>query len=330
MDSTHDRRTDEDPALVVENLVKTYGNGTVTAVDGVSLQIERGSIVGLLGENGAGKTTFIKSVFGIVSPDEGEIEVAGKPVGRHPTDVYRRAAAVLEGARNVYWRLTVEENLEFFARLGGYSPAEQRDYHEELLEKLDIADKRDAVVNQLSRGMKQKASLATILARRPEVLFLDEPTLGLDVESSVELRAEIRRLVDEHDMTVVVSSHDMDVIEDLCDRVVILSDGEVAVDDSVESLLSAFEGNRLHLVTKDTPEGLRDRLTDHHTVESWTRRDDRVRATFSVEDDAEIHTLIGRVVETECRLTDIRTEQTDFEDVFLEVTSDSRTATTTR
>jgi ABC-2 type transport system ATP-binding protein len=331
MNTTHER-TDGDPAVEVDNLVKTYGDGddAVTAVDGVSLEIERGSIVGILGENGAGKTTLIKSIFGMISPDSGQITVASESVGRHPTAVYGRAAAVLEGARNIYWRLTVEENLAFFARLGGYSPDEQRAYHDELLEKLDMADRRDTVVNELSRGMKQKVSLATILARRPEVLFLDEPTLGLDVESSVELRTEIRRLVTERDMTVLVSSHDMDVIEKICDRVVILRDGRVVADDTVKNLLSSFEGNRLQIVTKETPEGLRDRLVEHHEIESWTRRDDRVRATFSVADDAEIHELLGRVVETDCRLADLQTEQTDFEDVFLRVTNDARAATTTR
>lgn len=329
--TTHDDRDYDGPAVEIDSLVKTYGDGedAVTAVDEVSLEIERGSIVGVLGENGAGKTTMIKSIFGMIAPDGGSVKIAGEPVGRHPTDVYGRVAAVLEGARNVYWRLTVEENLAFFARLGGYSPDEQREYHDELLEKLDMDDKRDTVVNELSRGMKQKVSLATILARRPEVLFLDEPTLGLDIESSVELRSEIRRLVAERDMTVVVSSHDMDVIEELCDRVVILSDGCVVADDTVENLLASFERNRLQLVLKETPEGVRSQFAADYEIVSWTRRGGRVQATFSVADEKEVHSLIGRIVETDCRLADIRTEQTDFEDVFLRVTNDSQPTTTT-
>jgi ABC-2 type transport system ATP-binding protein len=318
---------DETPALSVQNLVKTYGDGPdgVTAVDGVSLEIDSGSIVGLLGENGAGKTTLIKCIFGIISPDSGEIEVVGEPIGRHPRKVYSHAAAVLEGARNTYWRLTVEENLEFFARLAGYPPEEQHAYHEELLEKLNIADKRETVVNELSRGMKQKVSLATILARRPEVLFLDEPTLGLDVESSLDLRTEIERLVAEREMTVVVSSHDMDVIEEICDRVVILSGGEVIADDTVENLLSSFEGNQLVVELRDVPSDLRDRLAADHAVDEWTHRQDQVRARFTVEDAEEIHSLVGTVVRTDARVSNLRTEQTDFEDVFLEVTSDTST-----
>ena len=195
-----------DPIVSVREIRKEYGSGEsgVTAVDDVSLEVEAGTVVGLLGHNGAGKTTTIKMMLGLIEPTAGTVSIAGTDVHRHPKQAFEHVGAVLEGARNVYWRLTVRENLDFFARLGGLDPAEQRDRHDRLLEQLGIADKADTIVNELSRGMKQKVSLASVLARKPDVVFLDEPTLGLDVGSSLELRDEIGRLVKRDEMTVLV------------------------------------------------------------------------------------------------------------------------------
>src|SRR6056297_3170111 len=160
-----DRSSDDTAAeavLVVDDLQKTYGEGedAVRAVDGVSLTVRRGEVVGVLGPNGAGKTTTIKSILGLVVPSGGTVEVAGVDAHENPRGVYRHVGAMLEGARNVYWRLTVRENLEFFAALGGQDPSAARDRHDELLERFDLAEKADQPVNDLSRGQKQKVSLA--------------------------------------------------------------------------------------------------------------------------------------------------------------------------
>ena len=209
-----DAETAGESIVSVRNVRKTYGSGegAVTAVDDVSFDVQPGTVVGVLGPNGAGKTTLIKSMLGLVIPDEGDVTVDGIDVHAETREAYRRMGAMLEGARNVYWRLTVRENLEFFASLAGHDPGSLRDRHEELLEQLGLADKADATVNDLSRGMKGKVSLAAALARDAPVAFLDEPTLGLDVESSIELRRELRRLAEQESMTIVLSSHDMAVV----------------------------------------------------------------------------------------------------------------------
>lgn len=135
------RRTRETPALRVADLEKTYGEGedTVHAVDGVSFTVDRGEVVGLLGPNGAGKTTTIKSVLGLVVPTGGTVEVADVNAIERPRAAYRHVGATLEGARNVYWKLTVRENLRFFAALAGVLPAACRERHEELLERFGLA-----------------------------------------------------------------------------------------------------------------------------------------------------------------------------------------------
>lgn len=248
-DNTVSGQPKETPAVMVQNLRKTFGNGdeVVTAVDDVSFKIEQGEIVGLLGPNGAGKTTIIKSILGLVLPDSGEVRVNGTNVLETPAEMYQSAAAMLEGARNTYWRLTVRENLRFFTVIGGSIPTNQRKRHDELLRMLELEDRADTVVNDLSRGMKGKVSLAVTLARDTPIVFLDEPTLGLDVEASYELRSELRRLADDESRTIVVSSHDMEVIEKVCDRVIILYDGIVLIDKQVEALLDLFKTQAFQL-----------------------------------------------------------------------------------
>ncbi|MFB6068582.1 MAG: ABC transporter ATP-binding protein [Halobacterium sp.] len=309
--------------LSVENLRKTYGDGedAVRAVDGVSFSVDRGEVVGVLGPNGAGKTTTIKSILGLVVPSAGRVEIAGVDADDDPRGVYRHVGAMLEGARNVYWKLTVRENLEFFAALGGNDPEAARARHDKLLEQFNLAEKADDAVNELSRGQKQKVSLAATLARGTDVVFLDEPTLGLDVEASVELRRELRRLADEEDITIVLSSHDMDVVEQVCDRVVILSDGRVIADDPVEDLVGVFETQAYRIEVADSvPGGVRDALEREYVVEDWEVLADRTRFEVTLADDHTLYGVLDVLRDGGCALLDVDGLEPDLEDVFLDVT----------
>lgn len=316
-------KSTEETVLDVRDLRKTYGEDedAVHAADGVSFSVARGEVVGLLGPNGAGKTTTIKSILGLVVPSAGSVEIAGVDANDDPRGVYQHVGAMLEGARNVYWRLTVRENLEFFAALGGQNPKAARERHDKLLDQFNLADKADDPVNDLSRGQKQKVSLASTLARGTDVVFLDEPTLGLDVEASVELRRELRRLADEEDITVVLSSHDMDVVEEVCDRVVILSDGRVIADDPVEDLVGVLETQAYRLVVDgDVPEAVRDRLDDAYLVENWESLPDRTRFEVTLADDDELYGVLDELREAGLGLLDVDGLEPDLEDVFLDVT----------
>src|SRR6056297_1153274 len=252
------RPASDDSVVVVDGLRKTFGSGpdAVTAVDGVSFAIETGSVVGLLGPNGAGKTTLIKSILGMVVPDEGDVRIDGVDARASPRTAYADVDAMLEGARNDYWRLTVRENLRYFATVSGVDPDSVAARHDRLLDRLELTGKADVPVRDLSRGMKQKVSLASVLAGGASVVFLDEPTLGLDIESSRTLQRELRRLVAEEDLTVILSSHDMDVVERVCDRVIVMSEGRVVADDAVEALLRTDDSHRLELVSSDFDDGL--------------------------------------------------------------------------
>lgn len=318
-----DEKRQKQTVLSVENLRKTYGEGNVVAVDDVSFSVERGSVVGLLGPNGAGKTSTIKSILGVVLPDEGEIEVDGVSVYDDGGGVYEKVSAVLEGARNVYWRLTVQENLSFFSYLQGIDPRKHREKHEELMELLNIDHKADEVVKDLSRGMKQKTALACALVRETPVLFLDEPTLGLDVEASHDLRQELDRLVTQENRTVVLSSHDMDVMQDLCDRIIIMDDGEIVTDENVAELVELFRTQAYEVVVEDAVSATaRQALEREFDVNGWDERGDWTVCEVSMADRERIHDLMGTLEAYDLTPRSVSVMQPDLEDVFLEVTGD--------
>jgi ABC-2 type transport system ATP-binding protein len=319
VDSAPDTTTDADsPVVSVQNLVKTYGD--VRAVDGVSFELEKGTAVGILGPNGAGKTTTIKCMLGLIIPTAGETEVAGFDVTEQQEQVYHHIGATFEGARNMYWRLTVMENLDFFAAIAGHDPRERQERHAELLEQFNISDKAETVVRELSRGQKQKAALACTLARDADFLFLDEPTLGLDIESSLELRRELRSLVEEEDTTVLVSSHNMDVIEDVCDRVIIMNDGQVVADDSVENLLSLFETTTYTFTVRERlPGDLKDILRAKFNVSDFESVGDNVRFRVTVSGEA-FYELIDFLRDAFLTIESIEPVDVDLEEAFLELT----------
>ena len=317
-----------DAVIEVDGLTKVYGDGddSVTAVDDLSFRVERGEIVGLLGPNGAGKTTTIKSALGLLIPTSGTVEIDSYDVHDQTRQAYRSVAAVLEGARNNYWRLTVRENLQFFALLQGLKAGGEREWHDELLETLGLSEKADEPVRALSRGMKQKLALACALARRTPVVFLDEPTLGLDIETSYNLRTELRRLADEENKTVVLSSHDMDVVQDLCDRVIIIDGGSIVVDDEVEALTSVFEKRTYELVFEGhVGESARSHVESAFEVTEWTTLAENTSFEILLDDpDLELEDFLDRLDHDGLTLVSASPVEPDLEDVFLAETDSNQ------
>ncbi|MFC7072484.1 ABC transporter ATP-binding protein [Halovenus rubra] len=324
----HNQSNDaEEAALEVDNLSKRFGDGaeTVTAVDSVSFEIQSGSIVGLLGPNGAGKTTLIKSILGMVLPDDGTVRLDGVDIRDQPRTAYAQVDAMLEGARNDYWRLTVRENLRYFSTVAGVHPDAVADEHQRLLEQLDLEEKADVAVRDLSRGMKQKVSLASVLAGGAKLVFLDEPTLGLDVESSRTLQTELRRLATEQDITVVLSSHNMDVIETVCDRVLIMSDGEFVADDSVEELLRSTDVYGVRIVSGDFDEKILSRLREMFEVTTVEALSPGARVEVETEGDG-IYELMDWLRARDVTPERVMTVEPGLEDLFLDLTDqDTRT-----
>jgi ABC-2 type transport system ATP-binding protein len=313
----------EAPALVVDGVSKRFGSGpdAVQAVDDVSFTVGRGEVVGLLGPNGAGKTTLIKSVLGMVLPDAGTIRVFGADVGDGRRAVYADVDAMLEGARNDYWRLTVRENLRYFATISGVAPDSVAARHDRLLDRLGLAGKADTPVRELSRGMKQKVSLASVLAGGAELVFLDEPTLGLDVESSRTLRRELRRLAADEGLTIVISSHDMSVIEDVCDRVVVMADGRVVADDTVAALLERADRGTVRVTSADLDADAVATLRGRFDVRGVERDGESVRVELAAAGE-ELYRLMDALRDADVTLEHVRTVDPDLEDVFVDLTDE--------
>ena len=223
-------------AIHVHNLTKRYGPdpGGVLALDAVSFDVPPGMVFGYLGPNGAGKTTTIRLLTGLSKPTAGEARVLGLDVAREAARVKKRIGVVPETS-NLYDELTCYDNLAFSMQLYGVPRAERDPRATALLERFRLADKRDVPFAKLSRGMKRALTIAAALAHRPAIVFLDEPTTGLDVMAARNLRAMIAGLRDEG-VTVFLTTHYLEEAERLCDRVALIVGGRIVALDSVDNL----------------------------------------------------------------------------------------------
>lgn len=228
--------------LEAQGLRKTYRRGqqTVEAVRSVDLAIAPGQILAFLGPNGAGKTTTIKMIAGLIRPDSGSVAIAGRNPHRD-ANALRQLGAVLEGNRNLYWRLTPLENLEYFGVLRGLSRRDARHQGRELLERFELSAKRDTAVQNLSRGMQQKVAIAVALVHQPKLLLLDEPTLGLDVEATQTVKTLVREIA-ASGCAILLTTHQLDIAEELSDRVAIIRSGHVITEQSTQDLVRQFAG----------------------------------------------------------------------------------------
>ncbi len=308
-----------DPGVLikVENLRKTYGK--TVAVDGLSFQARKGEILGILGPNGSGKTTTLKSILGLVYHDSGEIHVNGLSVPRDRKRVLESAGAVLEGARNIYWYLSPRENLLYFAGIRGVSARQAAPMIESLLRQLDLWDVRNKEVRQFSSGMKQKVAMACAFVHDPEILFLDEPTMGLDVEIALSMRGWIRAIVRERGKTILVTSHDMGFIESLCDRVLIIRAGRIISDETLQSLKARFSQKTVEIVleaplTKAQSDAA-EALGPCQTVDD----EGVLRLRIRLHQPRRILDLMDILREGGSVVRDFSTSENDLEDIFLQM-----------
>lgn len=219
--------------LVVNNLVKKYGKKT--AVDSISFTVNMGEIYGLIGPNGAGKTTTLRIIATLLTPTAGSVVVDGIDVTKNPLEVRRRISYLPEEA-GAYPYMTGEEYLVFISKL--YDPENYKDIAVEAEELSGLGDALKEKIKTYSKGMKRRLQLARSLAVKPRLAILDEPTSGIDVLYSLEIREQIRRYAKQHGITILLSSHNMLEVEDLCDRVAIIYNGKIIAEGAVKEIIN--------------------------------------------------------------------------------------------
>jgi ABC-2 type transport system ATP-binding protein len=309
--------------IEVQDLTKAYG--TVTAVDHVSFTVNKGEILGFLGPNGAGKTTTMRILTGFMPATSGTAKIAGFDVFNDSLEVRRRIGYLPE-APPLYPDMSVEDYLDFVARIKNV-PAEKRaDRIADALRKANIVDKRHELIKRLSRGYKQRVGIAQALVHDPDVIILDEPTVGLDPKQIIEVRNLIKGLAGTH--TLILSTHILPEVSMTCDRVVIINKGKIAAVDTPQNLTSQLKGGqRVRLETKAPQDGLREALSQvsgasRVQIES-ARSDGHLAVNVEAAPGEDIRSqLAAKIVEKGWPLFELRGVSLSLEDIFLQLTTD--------
>jgi len=292
-------------AVTVDGLTKRYGppETGLVAVDSIDFEVYRGEIFGFLGPNGAGKTTTIRMLTGLAEPTAGSARVLGLDLAKDMPRIKKRIGVVPESS-NLYQELTVFQNLVFSMRLYGVPRRVRTRRAEALLARFRLAEKRDVRFAKLSRGMKRALTIAAALAHHPDLVFLDEPTTGLDVVSAHNLRQMIGQLRDEG-VTVFLTTHYLEEAERLCDRIALLVKGRIVALDTVDQLKAQVQDATCVEVTLER---------DHGYMEAETRR----LTGGSVE--ALINRALAEARSDGRRVLAVNTVEPSLQDVFVQLT----------
>ena len=307
-------------AIDARDVVKTFRSGVVrrratAALRGVSLAVPRGAIFGVLGPNGAGKTTLLSICATLLDPDGGHVTVLGHDVVRDAARL-RRRLNLASGRPSFLWSLRVVEIIGFYGRLYGLGGAALRRRVDELIVTCELESHRDAPYNELSTGLKQRLALAKALVNDPELLFLDEPTLGLDPDISVRIRAHIMALRRERGMTIVLTTHYMREAEELCDEIAFIKDGRILAGGTPDALKRQIRIGDVIALKLDPPRA--PWLADASGVLRCVESDGWVQCTV---DDAEkrLPELLRALHADSIVVRNVQVKEPDLEEVFVEL-----------
>ncbi len=298
------------------NLTKRYGK--LVALNNLHLNIEEGECFGYIGPNGAGKTTTIRILSTLLQPTWGEARVCGLVVGYESRKI-RPLIGYVPDFFGAYEDMVVQEYLEFFAAAYGITGKKRTQIVGDVLELTDLSYKRDALVDSLSRGMKQRLSIARVLLHDPKILFLDEPASGLDPRARIEMRALLKEL---HRMgkTILISSHILPELADLCTSIGILERGELVYQGSVaEALRRARVGTIVHVISPDDREKTRQVLSGLPSVQSAEVRDGMVVLTLGTE-TRDFSFIARAMIANDLRIHEIKQEEVNLETAFMRLT----------
>jgi ABC-2 type transport system ATP-binding protein len=305
------------PMIEVRGLTKSYG--PYRAVENISFSIKKGEVVGFLGPNGAGKTTTMKIITGFMPPTSGAALVAGFDVFENPIDVKRRIGYLPE-IPPLYTDMTVDSYLRFVARLKGVEKSALNKSVDSAIEKTDLGSVRHRLIQNLSKGYRQRVGLSQALVSNPEVLILDEPTVGLDPRQVAEVRGLIKALAGQH--TIILSTHILPEVQASCERIIIINKGKIVAEDSLESLGRRKSASaRVHMRVNAGHSTLQDQL---RTVVGVRAIASSSVGVFEIDTDGSkdvTPALAARAVQSGAGLLELREESFNLEDVFLKLTT---------
>jgi ABC-2 type transport system ATP-binding protein len=302
--------------IQIENLRKRYGK--MEALKGLSLEIGKGQVFGFVGPNGAGKSTTMLILATLLEPTSGKAYVGGFEVTKHPREV-RRLIGYMPDFFGVYDNLTAEEYLDFYASNYDIPVHERKAIIPQLLELVSLSDKRDAFVDSLSRGMKQRLGLARCLVHNPEVLILDEPASGLDPRARIELR-EILKELKEMGKTIIISSHILPELAEMCDVIGIIEGGQMVATGNVDEIYARMQGEKiLKIRLLDRWEEASDLLNKTPKISHVTREGNLLLAGFTGTDEEQI-ALLHKLANSGLPLASFGEAEGNLEEIFLEIT----------
>lgn len=300
----------------VENLTKSFCGHT--ALSNLNLEIPKPGIYGILGPNGAGKSTFLKMMLKILNPTSGEIYYYGTNIKNIGNRYFNDIGAVLEGNRNLYWFMSASENLLYYGRLMGMTDKAIRARTEELLTVMELNGHENKKVGYCSRGMQQKVAIMAALIHAPKILFLDEPTLGLDVTVKASVVSEIRKMADSG-TTVFLTTHQIDVLERLTDRLIILENGKSTYQGSVDALINSQKNQQRTEYLLETSAGILDILASVVSMGNIEVEDNKGQLHIRIPnaDEATQSYLMQVCVENHLRILSIVPETPTLEEVLI-------------
>ncbi len=308
----------------VKGLTRYYGEKR--AISDVTFHVNKGEILGLLGPNAAGKTTTMRILTCYMPPTSGSATIGGFDIFESSMDV-RRITGYLPENPPLYTDMRVDDYLDFVAKLKGVEKDKQASEIDRVIEKTSLGEVRKRIIGKLSKGYKQRVGLAQSLLNDPDIIILDEPTVGLDPKQIIEIRDLIKNLRGEH--TVILSSHILPEIEQTCERVVIINEGKVVAEDTVDNLTSRLKGGqRMTLLVEGNEERVRKSLqpiTDIKTLNFESQKDGIWQ--ISVESEKDVRKEVARqIVSANLGLLELSPDRFTLEDIFLQLTTKEEVA----
>jgi len=306
--------------IKVKNVTKKYGN--FTAVDNISFEIEEGQIIGLLGPNGAGKSTTMNMITGYIEPTEGEIIVDGYDMDKNSKKAKRQIGYMPEGTP-LYYDLTVKEFIQYMGELKKVPRKEIKEQIQKILKEIFLEDVQNKLIKNLSRGYKQRVSMAGALIGNPKILILDEPTVGLDPKQVTEIRNLIKSLGKDH--TVILSSHILSEVSQICEKVIIINKGKIVAIDTPENLEKKVTTNNVLLVTVEDPERkIESALVEIEDIKEWKLVGDNEDGTkqYSIEanKDKDLRKKVFEVLASKgITIFEMKKSEITLEDAFIEL-----------